>query len=153
MERSRSPARIEEPTSLQNWGIRHPPSMGNPAVAGRAYETNSVAGGGRDPARGSRRGAGPLDQVRRHDAGVADFRRLLMAGRRAVREDRWEGVLRGESFRPQERGDRGHPARAAELQRQRRVLVRLLYPQADPLEERRPQGDVRATEPWQQDVG
>ena len=54
-----------------------------------------------------------------------------LAGRRPVREDRRHRLRRGRPARPEERRHRRHRARAAQRARQRRVLVRLLHPEAD----------------------
>src|SRR5207247_10290884 len=55
-----------------------------------------------------------------------DLRRLLVAGCRAVREDRRQGVRRGQPQRLEELADRRYRPRTAQFRRQRRVLVRLL---------------------------
>ena len=72
----------------------------------------------------------PHHQVRSHEQGVADVRRLLVAGRRPVREDRRHGVRRARPERPAQRRHHRHQARAAQRQRQGRVLAQLLHPEA-----------------------
>src|SRR5712691_3636002 len=74
-----------------------------------------------------------------HHQGIADVRRLLLAGGRPVREDRRQGVRRGGPDRPEERGDRGHRARERPG-RPGPVLVRLLHPETE-----RVAGDPRAS--------
>ena len=52
---------------------------------------------------------------------IADVRRLLVAERGAVREDRRQGVRRSRSARPAEQGHRRHRVRPAQRPRQRRT--------------------------------
>ena len=72
--------------------------------------------------------------------------------RRAVREDRRQGVRRGQPARPAERGHRRHRVRAAQRPRQGRVRVQLLHPEADRSYQGRGQDDVRAAQPRRQDL-
>src|SRR6516162_5289852 len=116
----KSPDRIEALTSLHKLGNQACTLDAYPTVSTKnivsfapvlereahswegIYETKSVDGRSRDSARDLRRGASSLEGVRGVHPGVANFRRLLMAGRRPVREDHWQSFRRGGSARPQE---------------------------------------------------
>src|SRR5690348_2720100 len=101
----------------------------------------------------SRGNAGPCtrEEDSDHGEGVAGFWRLFMAGRRTVREDRWESIWRTRPKGPEKQRHRRSAACTAERQRQSRVLVRLLYSEADRSQQRQSQNAVRAAEPRKED--
>jgi len=106
------------------------------------------------PCRGiARRRAHHPDRDRHCALAIAHLRRILVARRRPVREDRRQGVRRGQPERPAEPRHRRHRIRPAQRARQRGIRLQLLHPQAERSFQGRAQDDVRAAEPRRQDLG
>ena len=80
------------------------------------------------------------------------LRRLFVARRRAVREDRRQGVRRGRPRRSEERGDRRHRARADEPNGKVEYSFDFYILKPIDLTQGQSQGDVRAAQSRRQDV-